>query len=94
VNVASVSWGDHLAFGESDGRLETPEAVGRRRVRWRREHGAGARQWRVLRPPLTGRVQAAHGYRHPTQVAAIGRGWDDLATVPARAHPAGRDAGL
>jgi hypothetical protein len=68
--------------------------VGRRLVRWRRELGAGALHWRVLRPRIPGRFQAAHGYRHPSQLAAIGLGWDDLATVPALAHAAGLDAWL
>lgn len=26
-NVVSVSWGDHLDFGEGDGRLDTPEKL-------------------------------------------------------------------
>lgn len=38
-HIASVSWGDHLAFGEGDGRLETPDAVARRLERWRDELG-------------------------------------------------------
>jgi hypothetical protein len=94
VNVASVSWGDHLAFGEGDGRLATPDAVARRLVRWRRELGAGALHWRVLRTRLPGRFQAARGYRHPSQSSAATLAWDDLATVPGLAHAAGLDAWL
>ena len=94
MNVASVSWGDHLAFGEGDGRLATPDAVARRLVRWRRELGAGALHWRLLRTRIPGRFQAARGYRHPSQSTAAALGWDDLVEVPALAHAAGLDAWL
>ena len=39
-NIVSVSWSDHLVFGEGDGRLHTPDAVNRRLYRWRKELGA------------------------------------------------------
>lgn len=34
-NIISVSWGDHLAFGESDGRLHTPESLWHRIESWK-----------------------------------------------------------
>jgi len=49
MNVVSVSWADHLVFGEEDGRLDTPEKVWRRMRVWRDELGADVLHWRVLR---------------------------------------------
>ena len=42
MNIVSVSWGDHLSFGEGDGRLDTPEKLRRRMPVWRDELGAGS----------------------------------------------------
>jgi len=90
VNIVSVSWADHLTFGDGDGRLDTPEALAHRMAAWRVELNATALHWRVLRARIPGRFSAARGYRHPSQVAAARMAWDDLAVVP---HLA-RDAGL
>ena len=93
-NVISVSWGDHLTFGEGDGVLGTPMAVARRMARWRDELSAGALHWRYLRAHLEGEFYAAKGYRHPTQKGAENIDWDDLKVVPALAHEAGLKAYL
>jgi len=44
-NIVSVSWGDHLLFGEGDGRLTTPKALKRRMKRWCKELGACSIHW-------------------------------------------------
>jgi hypothetical protein len=90
MNIVSVSWSDHLSFGEGDGRLDTPEKVKRRLHVWRDELGARAMHWRMLRSRIRGTYAAAPGYRHPTETAAGTIDWDDFAVVPALA----RDAGL
>src|SRR4029453_2295121 len=54
MNIVSVSWGDHLSFGEGDGRLDTPEKLQRRLAVWRDELGASALHWRVLRSRIPG----------------------------------------
>ena len=90
MNVASVSWGDHLSFGERDGRLDTPDALARRMAAWRAGLGAGALHWRALRTRIPGRFFAARGWRHPSQAAAARVTWDDFEAVPRLA----RDAGL
>jgi hypothetical protein len=90
MSIVSVSWGDHLSFGEGDGRLDTPETLARRMRLWRDELGADAVQWRMLRARIPGRFSAASGYRHPSDTAAASLGWDDFDVVPALA----RDAGL
>lgn len=90
MNIVSISWGDHLSFGEGDGRLDTPEKLRRRLPVWRDELGAGSLHWRMLRSRIPGTYAAAPGYRHPSQTAAGGLGWDDFEIVPAMA----RDAGL
>jgi hypothetical protein len=90
MNVVSVSWADHLTFGEGDGRLDTPGAVARRARAWREELGAGAMHWRLLRARIPGRFSAAPGHRHPSEAAAARVDWDDLQAVP----PLAREAGL
>jgi hypothetical protein len=94
MNVASVSWADHLTFGEDDGRLGTPEALERRVRAWREELGAGALHWRLLRARIAGCFHAAPGYAHPSETAARQVTWDDLAIVPAIAHSQGMAAWL
>jgi hypothetical protein len=94
MNIASVSWADHLTFGEGDGRLDTPDRIERRIRAWRDELGARALHWRVLRARIPGRFSAARGYRHPSQTAAQAIVWDDFNDVPALAHAAGLEAWL
>ena len=89
MNIVSVSWGDHLSFGEGDGRLDTPEKLRRRLPVWRDELGAGALHWRMLRSRIPGTYAAAPGYRHPSETAAAWLGWDDFTIVPALAREAG-----
>ena len=89
MNIVSVSWADHLTFGEGDGRLDTPDALARRMVAWRTELNATALHWRVLRARIPGRFFAARGYRHPSQVAAARITWNDHALVPQLAREAG-----
>jgi len=94
MNIVSVSWADHLVFGEGDGRLDTPAALERRMTVWREELGAGALHWRVLRTRIAGRFHAARGYRHPSLTASRSITWDDFAQVPALARQAGLEAWL
>lgn len=94
MNIASVSWADHLTFGEGDGRLDTPARLERRIRAWRDELGAGALHWRVLRARIPGRFFAGKGYRHPSETAARSIAWDDFREVPALAHAAGMEAWL
>lgn len=86
-HIASVCWGDHLAFGEGDGRLETPEAVARRMERWRAELGARQVHWRVFRQRIPGRFEAAPGHAHASQVPRIA--WNELEIVPGLARRLG-----
>jgi len=94
VNTVSVSWGDHLSFGDGDGRLDTPEKVGRRMSVWRDELGVRALHWRILRVRIPGTFSAAPGYRHPSETAAQGLGWDDVEVVPSLAAAAGLSSWL
>ncbi len=93
-NIVSVSFGDHLVFGEGDGRLATADALRRRVERWREELSASALHWRVLRSRLAGKFHAARGRRHPQEQAAQALGWDDLEVVPRLAHEQGMKAYL
>ncbi|MEW5981811.1 MAG: hypothetical protein AB1806_05515 [Acidobacteriota bacterium] len=94
MNTASVSWGDHLAFGEGDGRLATPDAVARRMDRWRDDLGATSVHWRVLRTSIAGRFQAAPGYAHPSRTRTRDVRWDPFEVVPRLAGQAGLAAYL
>jgi hypothetical protein len=89
VNVVSVSWSDHLSFGDDDGRLDTPEKLQRRLPVWRDALGAGTLHWRMMRSRIAGTYTAAPGYRHPTETAAGGIDWADFDVVPALAREAG-----
>jgi hypothetical protein len=90
MNIVSVSWPDHLSFGEGDGRLDTPDALARRLPVWRDGLGARRLHWRLHRSRVPGRFYAAPGYRHPSQTTGDRRTWDDFAVMPSFA----RDAGL
>jgi hypothetical protein len=87
--IVSVSWGDHLSFGEGDGRLDTPERLRRplAGVAGRAgcslvalAHATCAYPWH-----LCGR-----SWLPPSvETAANGLGWDDFEIVPAMAREAG-----
>jgi hypothetical protein len=94
VNIVSVSWADHLAFGEGDGQLRSPGQLERRIAAWRDELAAAALHWRLLRTRVPGRFSAARGYRHPTLTAARTLDWNDFEAVPRLAHAAGLQAWL
>ncbi len=94
MNIASCSWPDHLAFGEGDGRLATPDAVARRLDAWRDGLGAGTVHWRLLRTRIPGHFMAASGHQHPTARAARAIDWNELAVVPRLVHAAGLEAWL
>ncbi|GAB4241287.1 MAG: hypothetical protein Kow00109_16640 [Acidobacteriota bacterium] len=80
----SVSWGDHLSFGEGDGRLDTPEKLKRRLDAWREELGARVVLWRENRSRLGGWVYS--GDEPPRRVMSPAVPWDDFATVCEAAH--------
>jgi len=82
-----VSWGDHLAFGEGDGRLDTRDAIARRMERWQLELGADEVHWRVFRRRIPGRFEAAPGHIHPSQAPLMA--WNELEAVPELARRAG-----
>ena len=93
-NIASVSWGDHLVFGEGAGRLSTVEAVRDRMLHWRDELGAGTIHWRCTRNRIPGRYFAGRGYRHFSRSGAPDMDWDDFLVVPELAHDADMKAYL
>ncbi|MFB0566697.1 MAG: hypothetical protein ACETWK_13600, partial [Candidatus Aminicenantaceae bacterium] len=90
----SVSWGDHVIFGEGDGRLVSPEALERRMERWREDLKATVLHWRHLRTRIKGHNYAARGYRHPSCVYKQDIYWDDFEIVPRLAQRFGLKAYL
>ncbi len=87
-NIVSVSWGDHLVFGEADGRLATVQALNRRMEKWREELNATLIHWRCTRDRIRGRFYAGKGYRHFFKANKPDIDWDDFEVVPdmARKH--------
>ena len=88
-NIVSVSWGDHLVFGEGDGRLASVAAVCRRMDRWQAELGAAIIHWRVPRSRIKGKFFQARGYRHFARSNATRVDWDDFRQIPQCAHSRG-----
>ena len=88
-NIVSVSWSDHLIFGEGDGRLDTIDALQRRMQCWRDELGASIIHWRCTRDRIKGRYFAGKGCRHFYQSKKPKIDWDDFKSVPARAREYG-----
>ncbi len=85
-NIVSVSWGDHLIFGEGDGRLDTVPALRRRMQNWKTDLGAGIVHWRCTRNRINGKYFQAKGYRHSYQSRTQAVQWDDLKEVSRLAH--------
>ncbi|MDX1707155.1 MAG: hypothetical protein R3274_01070 [Desulfobacterales bacterium] len=88
-NIVSVSWGDHLIFGQGDGRLRTLDALGRRMAYWKKQLNAGIIHWRCTRNRIKGRFYQGKGYQHFFQGAISQIDWDDLKVVPQIAHAEG-----
>ncbi|MBW2409740.1 MAG: hypothetical protein JRF72_08070 [Deltaproteobacteria bacterium] len=88
-NIVSVSWSDHLVFGEGDGRLNTTDALRRRMQRWREELGCSIIHWRCTRNRIGGKCYTGRGYRHYYHSKKLNIDWDDLEIVPACARENG-----
>ena len=93
-NIVSVSWGDHLTFGEDDGRLATLDAVQRRMERWRDDLNATIVHWRLNRAHVKGHYYAARGRKHSLRAQDRNLGWDFFEIVPQFAHGMGMKAYL
>lgn len=91
-NIASISWGDHLLFGDGDGKLETPGALERRLEQWQERLGVSTVFWREKRTTATFHFSAAPGYRtrHFKKTPA----WDNFESVPRICHRSGVKAYL
>ncbi len=85
-NIVSVSWSDHLVFGEGDGRLTTIEALKRRMDCWKQQLNAGCIHWRCTRDRINGRFYQGRGYKHFYRAAKSQVEWDDFDVVPEIAH--------
>ncbi len=85
-NIVSVSWGDHLIFGEGDGRLDTIPALRRRMRGWKSDLGAQFIHWRCTRDRINGRFFQGRGHRHFYQSRRQAIKWDDFKEAPECAH--------
>jgi len=91
-NIVSVSWGDHLQFGDGDGRLAAPAALKRRLAAWKDELSAGIVLWRELRSRMDGYFFA--GDHPPVEGGDPPTGWDDFAEICRLCHDHGLAAYL
>ena len=85
-NIVSVSFGDHLIFGEGDGRLDSVLALRRRMRRWKTDLGARIIHWRCTRKQIKGKFFQGKGYRHFSKSRPRATQWNDLKEVPRYAH--------
>ncbi len=93
-NVVSVSWGDHLVFGEGDGRLATLNALERRIACWRGELDAGALYWRSMDVGAPYHFYSADGSENPYETRLREVEFDEIKEAPEQAHKAGLEAFL
>ena len=93
-NIISVSWSDHLVFGEGDGRLATIESLIRRVQCWKQEVNAGIIHWRCTRDRISGRFHEGRGHQHFFRIGKAKVDWDDFEVVPEIAHQCGMQAFL
>ena len=91
-NIVSVSWGDHLVFGEADGRLSSSESLRRRMKSWKKELGSITIHWRQGRSLLESHFFAAKGFKNPIEREKVQ--WDDFELVTKIAHEEGLNANL
>ncbi|MBC8507856.1 MAG: hypothetical protein ISR58_18910 [Anaerolineales bacterium] len=92
-NIASVSWGDHLVFGEGDGRLHSPAALRRRMNHWRKELGASSLHWRIPHTKIPGQYHKAEDYPQTIERRSD-IDWNFLRQVPELAYDHGMKAYL
>jgi hypothetical protein len=88
-SIVSVSLGDHLIFGEGDGRLDTAPALRRRMRRWKTDLGAQIIHWRCTRDKINGKFFQGKGYQHFYKSRTHAIQWDDIKEVPKYAHDLG-----
>jgi hypothetical protein len=93
-NIVSVSWGDHLTFGEGEGRLASPDVVQRRMEGWRDELNAATVHWRLTRTHIKGNYYTARGRRHSLRDQERNLDWNFFLVVPHLAHSLGMKAYL
>ena len=93
-NIVSVSWGDHLTFGEGDGRLASLDALKRRMERWKDELNAATVHWRLTRTHIKGHYYTARGREHPLRDQDRNLGWNFFQVVPHLSHSYGMQAYL
>lgn len=93
-NVVSVSWGDHLVFGDGERRLATPDDLSRRMAVWRDELGADSLHWRENGSyEHLGRLFVGRGHRTRIPEDNVVK-WDEVGEVSARARAAGLSSWL
>jgi hypothetical protein len=85
-NIVSVSWSDHLVFGEGDGRLTTVKALNRRMEKWRNELNAAIIHWRCTRDRIKGRFYEGRGQQHFFRAGKSAVDWDDFEVLPEMAR--------
>jgi len=91
-NIANCSWGDHLTFGDGDGKLHSVDSLERRMDVWQTQLGADTVHWRQGRTGHDDTYQAAPGYGRKKNELYPPITWDDFEVVPKLAHERGMQA--
>lgn len=86
-NIISVSWGDHLMFGEGYGKLDSLEALRIRMDCWREELDSSIVLWRENRTGTRGHYFGEHRNKLASPIDVIS--WDDFEVVPQISHEQG-----
>ena len=81
-NIISVSWSDHLIFGEGDGKLATIESLTRRMQCWKQALNAGTIHWRCTRDRIRGRFFEGRGHQHFFRAGKSDVDLDDFEIIP------------
>ncbi len=93
TNIASISLGDHLVFGEGEGRLHNRKALARRMHHWRKDLGARCLHWRIPRALIPGKYYKSEDYPETIEIRSKIK-WDFLREVPELAYDHGLKAYL
>ena len=91
-NIANVSWGDHVVFGEGDGLLHKVHSLERRMDSWRDELNTGIIHWRQMRSGKDDVYRAAPGFGRKKRRIYPTFGWDEFEMVPKLAHERSMEA--
>ena len=91
-NIASVSWGDHLLFGQGEGKLDTPKSFEKQLVQWKKHLNISTILWRETKTGSSFDFFSARGHKYTHFKKSVN--WDDFEAIPRICRNAGVSAYL